>query len=284
MSVSRKTIVAVLAHPDDESFGLGGTLALYARRGHRVALICATRGEAGTVDPEHMRGFATVAELREAELRCAALQLGLDAVHILGYRDSGMSGSADNMHPAALAAHPIEEVAEAIVKYIRELKPDVVLTFDPMGGYRHPDHIHVHRATTMAFEQASDSSFHPESGLPWAPRALFYHVFPHKALRFLTRIMPLFGSNPRRFGRNGDIDLVALTAFDFPTHVRIDCRPVASIKSRAGACHVSQGGMQMRRGLMGLLTRLMGNYENFMQAIPAVTSRHVVARDLLEGI
>jgi N-acetyl-1-D-myo-inositol-2-amino-2-deoxy-alpha-D-glucopyranoside deacetylase len=79
-----KTLLAVLAHPDDESFGMGGTLAMYARRGVKVHLVCATRGEAGNVAPEFMRGFESVAELRENELRCAAGELGLAGVHFFG--------------------------------------------------------------------------------------------------------------------------------------------------------------------------------------------------------
>lgn len=85
-----KTILAVLAHPDDESFGLGGTLALYANKGYDTYLICATRGEVGTVDEEHLTGFTDIAELRTDELRRAATHLGLKNVFFLGYRDSGI--------------------------------------------------------------------------------------------------------------------------------------------------------------------------------------------------
>ena len=92
MKENPKTLLAVLAHPDDESFGMGGTLALYARRGYRVVLLCATRGEAGTVDPEYLVGHSSIAHLREAELRCAAQHLGLTAVHFLGYRELRHAG------------------------------------------------------------------------------------------------------------------------------------------------------------------------------------------------
>ena len=109
--MSKPTLLAVLAHPDDESFGMGGTLALYAARGVDVHLICATRGEVGEVSPELLAGFGSVAELRESELRCAAGHLGLKGVHFLEYRDSGMEGSPDNKHPQALAAQPLEAVA-----------------------------------------------------------------------------------------------------------------------------------------------------------------------------
>ena len=115
MSKKKAVILSVLAHPDDESFGMGGTLALYAERGADVHLVCATRGEVGEMDEKYMQGFESIADRRESELRCAAGILGLEGVHFLDYRDSGMPGSPDNSHPQALFAQPVEEVAENIV-------------------------------------------------------------------------------------------------------------------------------------------------------------------------
>lgn len=276
-----KTILAVLAHPDDESFGLGGTLALYSRQGVDTYLVCATRGEAGTVDPEHLNGYKDAAELRTEELRRAAQILGLKGVYFLGYRDSGMPGTEENRHPDAQINHPIEDVAGKVVKYIRELKPDVVITFDPIGGYKHPDHIHIHRATVLAFEKADDPSFYPEAGAPFKPRALYYQVFPRWFLKWMTRLMPLTGKDPTKWGRNGDINLKELAEVDFPVHVRLNVRSVARIKEKAGAQHASQGGVGMRRGLMGFVTRLFGEKEDFMRAYPPVENgRLKIARDL----
>ena len=284
MQNSTPTLLAVLAHPDDESFGMGGTLALYARRGYDVYLVCATRGEVGTVDAEYMRNFHSIAELREAELRCAAEHLGLKDVFFLDYRDSGMPGSTDNSHPEAQVAHSVDEVAGKVVRYIREIKPDAVLTFDPIGGYRHPDHIHIHQATVLAFDRADDRSFHPESGLPFKPRALYFHVFPHGVLRLATRIMPIFGMDPTKFGRNKDVDLKALVEFDFPVHVKIDIASVREAKDAAGRCHASQGGMQMRGGFMGFLTRVLGENEQYMRAYPPAKDDQRVTHDLLDGV
>lgn len=279
-----KTLLAVLAHPDDESFGLGGTLALYAKRGYNTYLICATRGEAGSVDEEHLHGFKNIADMRTAELDCAAAHLGLKDVIYLGYRDSGMTGSADNQHPEAQINHPVEEVAGRVVKHIRALQPDVVLTFDPIGGYRHPDHIHIHQATVLAFEKADDASFHPEAGSPFKPRALYFQVFPRWFLKWATRLMPLFGKDPSKWGRNGDIDLKSLADVDFPVHVRLDIRSVAEIKREAGACHNSQGGEGMRRGLMGLLSKVFGEHEDYMRAYPPVDGDFKRLTDLFDGI
>jgi LmbE family N-acetylglucosaminyl deacetylase len=279
-----KTLLAVLAHPDDESFGLGGTLAYYANKGYATYYVCATRGEAGAADAEHLQGFKDTAEMRTHELMVAAQALGLKEVFFLDYRDSGMPGSEDNQHPNAQINHPVEEVAARVVKYIRELQPDVVITFDPLGGYKHPDHIHVHNATVLAFEKADDAAFHPEAGAPFKPRALYYQVFPRWFLKMATRLMPLFGKDPTKFGRNGDINLKELAEVDFPVHVRLDTRSVSGQKNKASAAHASQGGMQMRRGLMGFITRLFGEREDFMRAYPPVAGRHKMERDLFDGI
>src|SRR5512140_280651 len=188
----KHTLLAVLAHPDDESFGMGGTLAYYASQGQAVYLVCATRGEVGEVAPEMLDGFGSIAELRESELRCAAGVLGLAGVFFLDYRDSGMTGSPDNQHPKALAAQPVEAVAAKVAHYIRQLKPEVVLTFDPIGGYRHPDHVAIHNATVHAFELAGDPGFAPDDLAPYAPKRLFFHVYPKRLLRWAVRVLPLF--------------------------------------------------------------------------------------------
>jgi LmbE family N-acetylglucosaminyl deacetylase len=277
-------ILAVLAHPDDESFGMGGTLAVYALRGCDVYLVCATRGEAGDVDPAFLEGYASIAELREAELLCAAEHLGLKQVFFLDYRDSGMPGTEANDHPDAQINHSVEEVAGLVAEHIRKLRADIVLTFDPIGGYRHPDHLHIQEATALAFEMAADSTFHPGAGEPYQPAGLYFHLFPRRLLRMVTRLMPLFGRDPRKWGRNGDIDMVSIAEVDFPTHARIDIRRVAEIKAAAGACHASQGGMQMRRGWMALLSKAVGNHEDYMQAYPPVNGKRRIKKDLLQEL
>jgi LmbE family N-acetylglucosaminyl deacetylase len=278
--MSKQTILAVLAHPDDESFGMGGTLALYASRGVDVHLVCATRGEVGDVAPELLKGFRSIAELRESELRCAAGILGLKGVHFLDYRDSGMPGSLDNQHPRALAAQSLDEVAANVVCYIRELKPQVVLTFDPIGGYRHPDHIAIQRATVRAFEQAANPEFAPGDLPVHAPEKLFFHIFPKGFLKFAVKLLPLIGKDPHKFGTNGDIDITMIAEVDYPTNARIDIRSVLKKKEQAGACHASQGGGRMGGGLVNFLMRLFSGREAFMRAYPLVRPGEKVAKDL----
>lgn len=276
-----RTILAVLAHPDDESFGLGGTLALYAQKGYEVYYLCATRGEAGTIDEEHLRGFSSTAEMRTDELMRAAKHLGLKDVFFLGYRDSGMPGTKENKHPDAQINHSINEVAGRVVKYIRELKPHVVLTHDPIGGYKHPDHIHIHKATKLAFEKADDASFHPEAGLPFKPRALYYQVYSRAWLKLIVRLMRLLGKDPTKFGRNNDVNLLELADVEFPIHVRLNTRPVRDIKLKASSQHASQGGTQISRGWMGMMARVFGEREEFMRAYPPVADgKYEVSDDL----
>ncbi len=274
-----RSLLAVFAHPDDETFGPGGPLALYARRGVAVHVLCATRGEAGSAPPELLRRHDSLADLREAELCCAADILGLSGVHFLGHRDSGMPGSPDNRHPQALLAAPVEEVAQQVAAWMRRLQPQVVLTFDPVGGYRHPDHIAVHRATVLAFQLVLEASPDPDS---YRPRKLYYHTFPRRSLRWLVRLLRALGRDPSRWGRNHDIDLTAMAADDIPVHAYIDVRSVAEVKRRASACHASQGGGSGARVTVWLF-RMLGGRETFSRAYPPATP-DLRESDLFEGV
>jgi LmbE family N-acetylglucosaminyl deacetylase len=279
---SGKTILSVMAHPDDETFGMGGTLALYARGGVKVHLICATRGEVGEVDPEYNETIKSAACLRTQELRCAAQTLGIDQVHFLNYRDSGMPGSEENDHPKALVAQPVEKVAREVVHLIRQIRPDVVVTFDPIGGYRHPDHIAMHQATVQAFALAADDAYpDPEDLPPFQPDKLYFHTINHTFLKIVVWVLRLIGQNPHQYGRNKDIDLVALTEVDFPIHVKVDYRAVKQIKAAAASCHASQGGADMNKGVRGFVTWLFGGHKDeYMQAYPEPEAGAKVKRDL----
>ena len=163
---NKKTLLAILAHPDDETFGMGGTLALYARKGVDVQLITATNGDVGEVAANYLKGYKSVADRRISELKCAAKLLGISGLHFLNYRDSGMAGTPDNKNPKALAAQPLEKVAAQVAHLIREIKPQVVITFDPIGGYYHPDHIASHKAAVLGFKLAADKKFKDKLS-PW---------------------------------------------------------------------------------------------------------------------
>jgi LmbE family N-acetylglucosaminyl deacetylase len=280
--MQKKTLLAVLAHPDDETFGTGGTLAYYASKGVDVYLVCATRGEVGEVEPEMLKGFGSIGELREHELRCAAEYLGLKNVYFLDFRDSGMEGSPENHHPQALAAADLDTVAAKVVYYMRLLKPQVVVTFDPVGGYMHPDHIAIHKATVRAFHASGDAAQFPMDLPPYQPSRLFYHTFPRGFLRMTVSLMKLTGKDPRKFGKNGDIDLVRVSEAHFPIHARIDYRSVLERKNKAVACHASQGGMRITVGILDLLRKLFGISDGYMQAFPP-PGKHKI-KDLFAGL
>jgi LmbE family N-acetylglucosaminyl deacetylase len=191
-----------------------------------------------------------------------------------------MPGSPDNSHPRALAAQPLDDVAAQVVHYIRTLKPQVVLTFDPIGGYRHPDHIAIQRATVRAFEQAGNPDFAPDSLPVHMPERLYFHKLPNGLLKIAVKVLPLVGRDPHKFGSNGDIDLVPIAEVDFPTHARIDIRPVLEKKEKAGACHASQGGGRMGGGFVSLVMHLFSGSEFFMRASPPVGPGEKLAHDL----
>src|SRR5262245_49098940 len=197
-----KRLLICYAHPDDESFGLGSLIAKYVAEGVEVSLICATNGDAGTVSPERLDGYKSIAELRLAELDCAAQVLRFKEVIKFGYRDSGMMGSADNQNPDSLWAAPLEQVTSRIVEVMRRTCPQVVITFDPYGGYGHPDHIKMHQATVAAFHAVRSDSEHPQK--------LYYGAFPRFILRLGVAIMKLMGKDPRHMGANKDLDFVAV--------------------------------------------------------------------------
>jgi len=260
-------------------------LARHALAGAKVYYVCATRGEAGTVDDEYLQG-RTVHEVRMAEMACAARALGLAGVVYLGYRDSGMIGSAENGHPEALMTIPTEEVAGRIVKIIRELRPDVVITHDAGGGYGHPDHVAVHRATVKAFYAAPDPAHYPEAGLAFQPAKLYFSVRPQGAMKWAVRLMPLFGQNPRRYGRNKDIDLTRFISVDYSVNavVRLDRRAVKR-RSEASACHASQGGGRSRSvifRIVGFLGNLCRPHDYFIRAYPPSGKKR--EKDLLDGL
>ncbi len=155
MSPKAPRALALFAHPDDETFGIGGTLARAVQEGWSVTAVSATRGEVGEIADPALATPETLGERREAELRAACGELGFSDVRFLGYRDSGMAGTADNADPRAYANADAEEVTVRLADIIREIQPDAVFTFDEQGGYGHPDHMAVHRHAVGAFGRAA---------------------------------------------------------------------------------------------------------------------------------
>ncbi|MDY7078698.1 MAG: PIG-L family deacetylase [Chloroflexota bacterium] len=272
-----RKLLAVFAHPDDESFGPGGTLAKYAAEGVTVHLVCATMGEAGESDTPDLGECENLACQREQELRCAADILGLKEVHLLGYRDSGMAGSPANQHPRALVQADPDALAGQVADLMRRWQPQVVLTFDPFGGYGHPDHIAMHRATVTAFERLSEQE---------RPQKLYFTTFPRTFVRWVVRLMPLFGVNPEAIGKNQDINLRAVLEHDLPFTTRVDVGDYYDVKQQAGACHSSQlsGPGSSWGRLPRWLVRRWQSTETFHRAAPPFRQGEGVERDLFAGV
>jgi LmbE family N-acetylglucosaminyl deacetylase len=160
-------LLCALAHPDDESLGLGGILAKYAVEGIETYLLTATRGEQGWFGPpEDNPGPQALGKIREEELAQAAEVLGIRDVTLLDYRD----GDLDKADDAALL--------QLVVRHIRRVKPNVIVTFDQNGVYGHPDHIAMTRATTAATVASADPSFDQGSTLePHTAAKLYYFAW-----------------------------------------------------------------------------------------------------------
>jgi LmbE family N-acetylglucosaminyl deacetylase len=161
-AAGRHTILFSFAHPDDESFSGAGTAMKYAARGARTVLLTATRGDRGKAGDPPVCPPDQVAARREQELREAAAIIGFDELHLPGYRDR------------ELADAPIDEMRWTLVSLIRRVRPAIVITFDPNGYNRHPDHVAISRFTSDAIAVAADPRWHAEAGPAFAvPRLLW---------------------------------------------------------------------------------------------------------------
>jgi mycothiol S-conjugate amidase len=171
-------LMAVHAHPDDESSKGAGTVAKYHEEGAWSVLVCCTGGEAGDIlnpkmDTPEVK--ADIANVRRRELEQAAEILGYDELVWLGYRDSGMPDSPENADPRSFAAAPLDEAVERLVAIIRRTRPHVIITYpDEQSRYPHPDHLRVHEISDIAFDAAGDPERYPEAGEPWQPLKLYY--------------------------------------------------------------------------------------------------------------
>ncbi len=188
--LSGLSVLAAFAHPDDEGFGVGGTLAMLASRGARITLVCATNGDVGEISDPALATPENLAQVRQNELRQAMTVTGISDVRFLNYRDSGMDGTADNSHPASLNQAPEGLVSAQLAEIIEEVRPRLVLTHDPTGGYGHPDHGAIHRHATRAFTQTINQSGRAGNEF------LYYVCFPRRNFRRMWQQMKDMGIEP----------------------------------------------------------------------------------------
>jgi len=191
-------LLHVHAHPDDESSKGAATTAYYVAQGVRVVVATCTGGELGDILNPKMntpKNWARLPELRRAEMRAAAAILGIEQVW-LGFEDSGFPDpqNPQPLSPGAFAAQDVDEAAGRLVRVIRDVRPQVVTTYDESGGYPHPDHVMTHKITMAAVEAAADPNAWPEHGAPWQVAKLYYDVTLHRLrMRELDQAMRALG-------------------------------------------------------------------------------------------
>jgi LmbE family N-acetylglucosaminyl deacetylase len=274
-------MLACFAHPDDEVFSCGGVMTLNRQRGIHTTLVCATKGEAGEISDPALANRDNLGLARGRELAAAASILGVDDLRFLGYRDSGMAGSADNEHPAAYARTPDSAVVSRLARLIREVRPQVVVTFDPTGGYGHPDHIAIHRHTVTAVRLAADPTYTPNGEEPWQVSRLFYPAFDRDMFIALREQLIAQGDTPPNWGDSED---GGPPLPEQPVHARINIEAVVDAKWAAFQCHRTQFGpdhpfMRVPEAFVkGLLRE-----EWFEQAWPA-TKPAQPYHDLFQGL
>jgi LmbE family N-acetylglucosaminyl deacetylase len=259
--------MAVLAHPDDESLGIGGTLAKYASEGVETYVLTATRGDGGRYrghragDPQHP-GTAALAGIREAELRAAASVLGVREVSLLDYRDQHVDG-----------AEP-REVISSIAEHLRRVRPDVVITFGPDGAYGHPDHVAISQFATAATVVAAS-----EGADPHAVSKLYYTAWPET-------IWKVYQHAFRKLTSTVDgIDRQAVPWPDWEITTVIDTRAFWPTAWKAISCHVSQ--VTAYEGLRNLSAdehEAMWGWQYFYRAFSTVNGGRARETDLFEGI
>jgi LmbE family N-acetylglucosaminyl deacetylase len=184
-----RRLLCVVAHPDDETFGSGSTLIKYASEGAMVYTACATRGDVGEIAERSNATPETLPQVREREYYDAGKVLGVKRSILYGFRDSGMAGTPDNEHPNAFMNVPLDDVVALVIDTIRELRPQVVFTFDEGGGYGHPDHIHASPPARLAYLAAGDPDYTGSKLDPWKPSKLYYHVFPRSRMSRWIRML-----------------------------------------------------------------------------------------------
>jgi LmbE family N-acetylglucosaminyl deacetylase len=243
-------LLAIGAHPDDETVLAGGTLAWAARNGITVHILCVTRGEGGEVGEPPVTTPDQLGAVREAELRCAGEHLGATSVDFLPFVDPQMvPTTVDPAPPTALgriAAEPPEFEA-ALVATIRRLRPDLLLTHGTNGEYGHPQHVYTNQIVRQAFVSAGDSAAFPEAGAPHAPAALYTWAayYPTDGDERLERLL------------NQDDPADWLLVLD---------EELVDAKEAAARCHLSQMALFQRRSKSEPLRTLMRWQESLRRA------------------
>ena len=190
--MAARRMLLVHAHPDDETIGTGVTMARYADEGAHVTLVTCTRGEEGEVLVPELEALAAhhddeLGEHRQEELAEAMRRLGVTDHRLLGgpgrWRDSGMIGTEPNDRPDSFWRADLREAATELVAVIREVRPQVLVTYDDFGGYGHPDHIQAHRVAMYGAQLAAAPSYRPDLGEAWAIPKIYWTAIPRSFIQ-----------------------------------------------------------------------------------------------------
>ena len=242
-----KRLLLVHAHPDDETINNGATMARYVAEGAAVTLLTCTLGEEGEVlVPELAQLAADQADqlggYRIGELRTAMAALGVTDLRFLGgagrYRDSGMMGTPANEHPRAFWNADLDEAVAQAVAVVREVRPQVVVTYDENGGYGHPDHIQAHRVAMGAVTAAADPAYRPELGEPWDVAKVYWVCIPRSVLERGMQALRDMGES--MFEGVGGPDDVPSVVSDDDVAAAVDGCAFADRKADAMRAHATQ--------------------------------------------
>jgi LmbE family N-acetylglucosaminyl deacetylase len=268
MTAAPLKLLAILAHPDDESMGVGGTLAKYASEGVETHLVCATRGEAGWFgQPDEFPGPFALGQIRERELYAAADVLGIRSIRFLDECD----GALDRAQPA--------RVVSRIVRQIREVRPDVVVTFGPDGAYGHPDHIAISQLALAAVVSAADSAYRPDLGAAHRVSKLYY-------LADTDQFFEIYASciGPMSMTVDG-VQRLGVGWEDWMVTTRIDADAYWETAWRAFLCHVTQwGGYRPLEPLLAEHHATIMGVRTFYRAFSLVNGGRALETDLFEGL
>jgi mycothiol S-conjugate amidase len=233
-------IMTVHAHPDDESSKGAATLAHYAAQGAEVTVVTCTGGERGDVLNPLLDTAETRADLpavRRREMAAAAAVLGVRH-RFLGFVDSGLAGDGEPLPEGCFARQEVPAAAERLVAAIREVRPHVVVTYDPSGGYPHPDHVQTHRVAVAAYEAAGDEAAYPGAGPAWRPSKLYYLVAFSRAWFETLHQGMLAEGIPSSMG--AVLDSWPDWAPDLAPTTRIACAEHFATRDRAFRAHATQ--------------------------------------------
>ncbi|MFE9724491.1 N-acetyl-1-D-myo-inositol-2-amino-2-deoxy-alpha-D-glucopyranoside deacetylase [Streptomyces sp. NPDC005794] len=242
-----RRLLLVHAHPDDESINNGATMARYAAEGAHVALVTCTLGEEGEVIPPDLAHLAAdreggLGDHRIGELAAAMRELGVTDHRFLGgpgrFRDSGMMGTEQNHRPGAFWAADLDEAAGHLVRVIRSLRPQVLVTYDPDGGYGHPDHIQAHRVAMRAAQLAADPAYDAGAEAPHTVAKIYWNRVPRSVAE--EAFARLRDTAPDAFPGIAAIDDVPGVVDDAEITTEIDGTAYAAAKTAAMRAHATQ--------------------------------------------